>query len=318
MRSLPTNVAESVSNIRWGFECHMENIKEFACGPKAFESGGPGREETAQRIRLAVKRMDSEAEDKAIGDGMRVQTSELWWNFPELQLLGEHFRRDALRKEGRDSPGSTALPSEEEALRLAVALLASVPGRSLLAGIPGADWLTREWESAAVSSALAYQYLRAPSRDRLREYIWRFRSSRVHFDALGLIWEELNSLGKATSPLKHWRQEVDSGRRLRPRWRPMPKHRPVTWAKLLSDLNIQLTIEILHRIGIKPEEDGASGCRIVSKALATSKDKALRLSYETVRGIWQARFWEKPFEAVVVKHCEAIAKRNGLFHTTKR
>ena len=98
----------------------------------------------------------------------------------------------------------------------------------------------------------------------------------------------------------------------------MPNHRPVTLTKLLSDLNIQLTIEILRRVGIKPEEDGASGCRIVSKALATSKDKALRLSYETVRGIWQARFWEKPFEAVVVKQWEAIAERHVPFHTTKR
>ena len=157
MRSLPANVAESVSNIRWGFDCYMESIEEFACSHKAFGSGGPGREETAERIRQAVKRMDSEAEDKAIRDGMRVQTSELWWDFPELQLLGDHFGRAALRNEGRGSPGITDTPSEEEALRLAVALLASVPGRSLLAGIPGADWLTREWESAAVSSALAYQ-----------------------------------------------------------------------------------------------------------------------------------------------------------------
>ena len=317
MRSLPTGVAESLSNIRWGFECYMENIKEFACDRKAFGSGGPGREETAARIRRAVKQMDSKAEDKAIWDGMRVQTSELWWDFPELQLLGEHFRRAALREDGRDSPGSTDLPCEEEALRLAVALLASVPGRSLLAGIPGADWLNREWESVALSSALAYQYLRAPSRDTLREYIRRSRRYRVHFDALEFIWEELNSPGKATSPLIKWRQQVDSGKRRRPRWRPMKAHRPLTLTKLLSDLNIQLAIEILRRVGIKPEEDGVSGCRIVSDALATSKDKALRLSYETVTGIWQARFWEKPFEAVVVKHCEAIAKRNGLFRTTK-
>ena len=318
MRSLPTSVAESVSNIRWGFECHMEIIEEFVCGPKAFGSGGPGREETAERIRRAAKRMDGKVEDEAILDGMRFPTRELWQVFTELQLLGNHFRRAALRKDGRGSPGSTDPPTEEEALRLAVALLARVPGRALLAGIPGADWLNREWESAAVSSALAEQCLSTCSRRTFREYIRCSRPSRVHFDALALIWEELNSRGEATRPLKNWRQEVDSGDRQRPRWRPMPKHRPVTLTKLLSDLNIQLTIEILRRVGIKPEEDGASGCRIVSKALANSEDKALHLTDETVRGIWQVRFWGKPFEAVVVKQSKAIAKRHGLFHTTKR
>ena len=195
MRSSPTGVAESVSNIRWGFECYMEIIEEFVCGPKAFGSGGPGREETRERIRRAVKRMDGKAEDKAIWDGMRFPTRELWQDFTELQLLGDHFRRAALRKDGRGSPGITDPPSEEEALRLAVALLARVPGRALLAGIPGADWLTREWESAAVSSALAEQCLSACSRRTFREYIKRSRSSRVYFDALALIWEELNSRG---------------------------------------------------------------------------------------------------------------------------
>ena len=224
MRSLPTNVAESVSNIRWGFDCYLENIEEVACSPnKAFGSGGPGREETAERIHRAVKRMDSKAEGKAIRDGMRVETSELWWDFPELQLLGDHFGRAALRNEGRGSPGITDPPSEEEALRLAKAMLAHVPGRTLLAGIPGADRLNREWESVALSSALAYQYLSAPSRPVLREYIRRSRSNRGYFDALDLVWGELSSLGKATRPLIKWRQEVDSGKRRRPRRRP---HRP--------------------------------------------------------------------------------------------
>ncbi len=305
MRSLPTNVAESVSNIRWGFDCYLENFEEFTCSPnKAFGSGGPGREETAERIRRAVKRMDSKAEDKAIRDGMRVETSELWWNFPELQLLGDHFGRAALRNEGRGSPGITDPPSEVEALRLAKAMLAHVPGRTLLAGIPGADRLNREWESVALSSALAYQYLSAPSRPVLREYIRRSRSSREYFDALDLIWEELSSLGKATRPLIKWRQEVDSGKRRRPRRRP---HRPATLTKLLSDLNIQVTIEILRRVGIPPEGSGGSGCDIVSRALATSQDKALHLSWDTVKGIWQANFWGKPFKAVVVKHSEAIS-----------
>ena len=51
MRSLPTNVAESGSTIRWSFESWMESIEEFACNPEAFGPGGPGGEEVKERIR---------------------------------------------------------------------------------------------------------------------------------------------------------------------------------------------------------------------------------------------------------------------------
>ena len=241
---------------------------------------------------------------------------EFWQDFPELQLLGEHYRRAALRKEGSGSPDSTELPSEEEALRLAMALRAHVPGRALLAHIPGADRLDLEWESEAVATTLADQWLRARSRPMLQEYIKFSQSSRVYFDALGRIWEELNSRGEAIpSRLTRWRQEATGGRLERPISKPIPAHRPVTLPKFLSDLNIQLTIEILRRVGIKPEGSSVSGCHIVTKALAISEDPALRLSAETVRRIWQERIWRGPFKPVMVKYAKPIAERHGPFHT---
>ena len=322
MRSWPKGVAELDRNNRWTIESYLQLIEEFACDPEAFGTGGPGREETAERIRQAVKRMDSEAEDKAIRDGMRVQTSELWWDFPELQLLGKHFGRAALRKAGRGSPGCTDPPSRGEGLLLARELLAHIPGRSLRAQtMGGADRLDLEWESEAVSSALADQWLfpiEARARPLLREYIRLSSSNPVYFDALWRIWEELNSRGEAIRLLlARWRQEVESGRLERPPSKPTPAHRPVTLPKYLSDLNVQLTIEILRRIGIPPEGSSVSGCEIVSDALETSEDPALRLSDETVRRIWQKRIWNRPFEPVVVKYSKAIAKRHGPFHTTR-
>ena len=317
VKSLPTNVTESGSSVRWTIETYLELIEEFARDPEAFGTGGPARGEAMERIRRAVGR---KAEERAIVDRMRVEVREYWQDFPELQLLGEHYRRAALRREGRGSPGSTELPtetpSEEEGSRLAMALLAHVPGRALRAPIQGADRFDVKWESEALATTLADEWLRARFRPMLQDYIKLSQSSRIYFDALELIWDELNRRGEAIPKrFTRWRQEVDEGRLERPIIKPIPAQRPVTLPKYLSDLNIQLTIEILRRIGILPEGGSVSGCQMVTDALATSEDKALRLSAETVRRIWQKRIWKKPFKPVVVKYSEAIAKRHGPFPT---
>ena len=36
MKSLPTNVTESGSSVRWTIETYLELIEEFACSPEAF------------------------------------------------------------------------------------------------------------------------------------------------------------------------------------------------------------------------------------------------------------------------------------------
>ena len=323
MKSLPTNVTESGSSVRWAIETYLELIEEFVRSPEAFGTGGPAREEEVERIRRAVGRRNGRAEERAIVDRMRVEVREFWQEFPELKLIGEHYRRAALRREGRGSPGSTELPtetpSEEEGRRIARELLAHVPGRALWATIQGPDRFDVEWESEALATTLADEWLRARSRPLLQDYIKLSKSSPVYFDALGLIWDELNRRGEAIpNRLTRWRQEVDGGRLERPLKKPIPAQRPVTLPKYLSDLNIQLTIEILLRIGILPEGGSVSGCQMVTDALATSEDEALRLSEETVRRIWQKRIWKKPFKPVVVKYSKAIAKRHGPFPTHPR
>ena len=323
MKSLPANVTESGSSVRWTIETYLGLIEEFARDPEAFGTGGPARGEAVERISRAVGRKDERAEERAIVDRMTVEVREYWQEFPELQLLGEHYRRAALRKEGRSSPGSTELPtetpSEEEGRRLARALLAHTPGRSLEAPVQGEDRFDVEWESDALATTLADEWLRARSRPLLQDYIKLSKSSPVYFDALELIWDELNRRGEVTPKrLTRWRQEVDGGRLERPIIKPIPAQRPVTLPKYLSDLNIQLTIEILLRIGILPEGGSVSGCQMVSDALATSEDEALRLSEDTVRRIWQKRIWKKPFKPVVVKYSKAFAVRHGPFPTHPR
>ena len=319
VKSLPTNVTESGSSVRWTIETYLELIEEFACSPEAFGTGGPARGETVERIRRAVGKKDGSAEERAIVDRMRVEVREYWQNFPKLQLLGEHYRRAALRREGRGSPGSTEPPSEEEGRQLARALLAHVPGRALRTPIPGADRFDVKWESEALAKTLAGEWLRARSRPMLQDYIKLSQSSPVYFGALELIWDELNRRGEAIPKrLTEWRQEVDGGRLKRPLKKPIPAQRPVTLPKYLSDLNIQLTIEILRRIGIKPEGGSISGCQMVTEALAISKDEALHLSVETVRRIWQKRTWEGSFKPVMVKYAKPLDDRHGPFPTHPR
>ena len=319
MKSLPTNVTESGSSVRWTIETYLELIEEFACSPEAFGTGGPARGEAVERIRRAVGRKDGRAEERAIVDRMRVEVREFWQEFSELQLLGEHYRRAALRRDGRGSPGNAEPPSEGEGCRLARALLAHVPGRALRTPIQGADRFDVKWESEALAKTLADEWLRARSRPMLQDYIKLSKSSPVYFGALELIWDELNRRGEAIPKrLTEWRQEVDEGRLERPIIKPIPAQRPVTLPKYLSDVNIQLTIEILRRIGIKPEGNIISGCQIVSEALAISEDEALHLSADTVRRIWQKRIWKESFRPVMVKYAEPIAVRHGPFPTHHR
>ena len=95
MRSLPKSVAEVDDNFRWVIDSYLQLIEEIACDPGAFGTGGPTVEEVNERVHRAVELEDREAEDEAILGGMRVQTREEWQDFPELELLGDHLRRDA-------------------------------------------------------------------------------------------------------------------------------------------------------------------------------------------------------------------------------
>ena len=229
-----------------------------------------------------------------------------------LELLGDHLRRAALRKVGRGSPGATDFPTHEEGLRLARAVLAHAPGRLLLALMPSAEGMDQEWESEALSALLAHQWIRERS-PRMVAQMKNHSHLRVYFDAIILICEELKCLGEEIRPpLRYWKGEVDSGRRKRPRATPLPNHPPVTLPKLVSDLNIQLAIEILSRIGIKPEGKDISGIDLVEMALEDSEDKALRLTYESLRRVWQERLWGNRSRSQAAKYSNAIIERHRL------
>ena len=168
------------------------------------------------------------------------------------------------------------------------------------------------WSEVLAALLLPPIGVRSPS--GLLEYIERSEASRACFDALKRIYEELLNRGKAIPrPLAGWRTQVAGGRRGRPARMPVPPHRPVNPAHLLRDLQIQFTLELLRRVGVRPRGSPVSGCRIVAEAfklLEGTED-----TEDTVVRIWKEGIWKRPFEDVMRKYSKAIAKRTGLDQT---
>ena len=304
MRMRPESLAELVCNVRWGTGVPLQLMEDVVRGPQDFGAGAPGMEEAWERIFRATERRDRKAEDAAVVDYTRAALWDLWRGYSERRLLTDLYRRADRRQDGSGSDNSRRLPDEAEGLRVA---------RELLAEIPATGRLDAEWESATLSKVLADQLLPpsgVPSRPAVREYIRHSKVNRDYFDALGHIEATLHDRGESIpGPLARWREEVASGRLRRPASRTIPSHRPVNPAQIARDMQIQFVLEVLNRIGIKPNGSFVSGCRIVAEVLGIPEER--------VRRIWKARVQKGPFVHVMQKQMKGIAERNEPFHTTK-
>ncbi len=314
MRLIPETAAELGSNIRWVVAKRLEIIEEIALGLQTPGSDIPDIHEAGKRILRAVERRDRKAEDKAFVDRTRAEVWEWWQGFSERGLLNDLYGRAVLREAGSGGPDKQRLPTHSEGLRIA---------RELLAEISDRGKLDPEHEAASVAQVLAYQLLPpigAPSRPLLRAYIRRSESSRVHFDALNIIHEDLKNQEKAISGLlATWHSDVVSGRRQRPDKKPAAAHRPTNQDRLKRDIHIQFVIGLLQRLGIPPYGTHLyiSGCRIVSQTLLELSDcgilpETLALSEGTVERVWKECSWRTSFMPVMRKHSKAIAERTGL------
>ena len=309
VKLLPKRVTDVDPIIRWGIRTRLKLIEEVACGPQASVTGAPGMDEGMKGF-LQLLGRDWKANEEAIVDYMRVEVRKWWQDFPERQLLTGLYERDTLWKAKSGPPDSRRRPSRAEGLQVATPLLAD---------IRHADRFDPEWESEAVPTFLAALLLppiglNSPS--TLRDYIERSEASRTYFDALVRMYEEIQIRGQLIPrPLFGWRQEVAGGHRRRPERNRRQAHRPVNPAKLLRDIQIQFTIEVLRKVGVPPTGDPVSGCRIVSEALELSEDP-VRLSEDATAKIWGKRIWKGPSQQMQ-KHWKATAERTGPFHTTE-
>ena len=314
VRLVPETAAELGSNIRWVVAKRLEIIEEIALGSQTSGRESPDMDEAWERAWEAVGRREREAEDEALVHRTRAEVWEWWQGFSERSLLTAIYRRAVLRESGGGGPDKRRLPTHSEGLRIARALLSEISDRGHL--VP-------EHEAATVAQVLADQLLPpigTPSRPLLRGYIKRSESSRVHFEALNIIYEKLKSQGKAIpSLLARWHRDFASGRRQRPIMKPVPAHPPTNQDRLKRDIRIQFTIGLLQRLGVPPygSYQGVSGCSIVSQALLELSDcgilpTTLGLSEGSVERIWKECTWRASFMPVMRKYSKAIAERTGL------
>ena len=278
MRVFPKKVDDVDPIIRWAVEARLRHIEEIVCGRDASGTDALSAEAAFAGI-LGSMGSDWKSDEADVEYYMQADMRGWWRDFPKQELLSLLYRRAARRKEGTGSDDSRRLPEPDEGCRVAKALLSDIRVTGRLDAI---------WEAAAVSRSLADLALPPIgqlSRTKVREYIKRFRSSPVHYDALSLICEGLDKKGEAIPGfLAIWRQEAADGRRKRPAMQPKPPHRPLSLVKLPRYFHIQFTIEVLDRLGIRPMGN-PSGCSIVAEALA------LEMSERDVRRIWEARAW---------------------------
>ena len=306
MQLLPQQIGDVDPIIRWGIETRLQLIEEVALGPQTFGIGAPGKEEAMRVLSRSLGR-DWKADAEAFDDCMRTEMGEWWRYFREPELLTALYRRAARRRAECGSPDGRRRPSHSEGLLVA---------RALLVDLPNVGRLDSAWEHAAVSTVLAailLPPLGVTSPGELRKYIEHSETTRVYFDAIGLMCEEIHKRQRALPrPLFRWQQQATGGHRRRPPQMPVAPHRPVNPAKLLHDVQIQFIIEILRRVGVRPNARDVSGCRIVSEALECEE-----LSEETVRRIWKERIWRRPFQHEIRKYSKAIAERTGpaQYHT---
>ena len=299
MRLWPESIDESDINLRWAVAKHLEVIEEVVCDPQVSKADTPGMEETWERARQAAGRGDREAEDEALADRSWAEIRNWWQDFPERDLLASLYQRAARRRARSGSTDSRRLPSHQEGLRVA---------RAMLADIPSPDPLDLDQETATIAQILAAKLLPpigSPTRQAVRYYKDRSESIPAYFDALTLLCEELDKQDKCIrGVLDRWRQEVADGRRLRPAMKPIEAHRPANPEQVNRDVHIQFTLEVLRKVGVSPRARFVSGCRIVSEVLG--------LSDATVGRIWNECRWGRSLLPAMKKYSKDIAKRTGL------
>ena len=285
MRLLPEGISDLDPNLRWIVGESLRLMEEVVCGLQTSGAGAPGMEE---------------ADTAAIVDDMRSTVREWWLEFTERHLFTELHQRTARRREGGGYSDSSRPTSYPEGLRVA---------KGLLVVIPETGQLDAEREAAAMSTLLADQWVSLNGKRRptvLREYIEQSVSNRSYFDALGRIGEKLHDRGESIPrPLDGWLAKAAGGLRRRPAMNPVPSGHPVNTAYFVRDMHIQLAIEVLRRVGVKPSGSFVSGCLMVSEAVGLSED--------TVRRIWKECPWRTSFVPAMRKYSKAIAERTGPF-----
>ena len=279
---------------------HYEHILEAARGALASGTVAPSEEEAKACLLRIYMGSNEEADWNAIENFMRAQVTEWFPGFSERPLLVDLVRRADRRKKGTGSKDSRRLPSHDEGLRLAKALLADTPGKGEIS-------LDDIWEHEAASNllvALLSPHMGEPSPEARQRYEEISMSNPVFREAL----RRSMALYRPDKAIFHqdlrWQRRADAESKLQRAKFKIAPHSPAKPAILVRNLQIQFVIRLLDRVGASPQGTFVSGIRIVGEALGLSED--------TVKKIL-----EMSFTVEMEKYSTAIAERLGLLGTTE-
>ena len=304
MSLLQTGEAEAASYLLWVVDKRLQAIEEFAQDPQVSGAVGPSLMDAKVRLHRAREMGDREAEREAVVDLIRAETRELWSGTSELRLLTALYERAALRKRRKkrcELADGRRPPSHREGLRVA---------RRLLARAQAIGPFDHE---SVVTKALVLHYLYDSKRSKPRDllaYIKLSETRRAYFDALYRITDILVAGNKGFHVLLWmWWVEIACGRRSYPARKTLPAYPLVDSANFLRDVEIHFAIEVLRRVGVAPQGEPVSGCRIVANVLGLKR-------YNVIR-IWKKRIWVNPLDPVLRRHLEAMSERTGLVYDTE-
>ena len=295
---------DAAARISWAVDVRLELIEAVASDPQTFAPDAPGLDEALERWRTPKVRKGSEEADTLFLTRTQEEVLGWWRGFPERGLLTMLVKRAERRKAKRGPPDERRPPSQKEGMLIATPMLVDAVNKSLFSFMQ---------EAEAVAARLAVHHM-PPfvecSPATLSDYVGRSSGDRTYFDALGLSYEALRSQGMPIPrEMAEWGQQVADGKRQPPPRKPLPRGRQRIAVHLLRNLQVQLVIELLDRLGIPPRGTYRSGCRIAGEIVGVGED--------TAELIWKQRIWTPQFASILREHSRDMARRTGPFHTVE-
>ncbi|MDE2765547.1 MAG: hypothetical protein OXI25_03840 [Chloroflexota bacterium] len=289
--------------IRWVMDMHLDFIEAVASDPQAFALGAPGLDEALERWRNPRVRKGREEADTMLLTLTQEVVLEWWRGFPQCDLLTSLVRRAKRRRAKCGTPNQRRLPDQKEGRQIA---------RPILGGVVKKSQFSFSQEAEAVAARLAEHHMppfTECSSATLSDYVRRSSGNRTYFDALEFSFEEFNRRGMPIPcEIAEWRQQIAAGERQPPSMKRISRGRQRIAIHPVRDLQIQLVIKLLDRLGIPPRGRDFSGCRIAAEIVGVSEDTAER--------IWKHRIWTPHFAPILREHSKAIAQRTGPFHSS--
>ena len=302
---------------KWGLDQDMELLARVIRERKTVWSDGLDLEFASNAVIRAKNRGDIRATLKAVQEYDEAKW-RAWLSTSGGQKYATLFEQSEKRVQGVGTKDKRPRPDLEEGITVA---------RSVLPGIADKGWLNNDWERGFLPEVRASCWLPPIGNCNLytlQKYIDGATTSSVDVETLLLIRKKLLDRRQLLPrPLSKWWHEYERGGHRYPNEKAAPPQRPNRLSYLWRNILIQTTIELLDRVGMRPNatatdpETGvrrASGCEAVALALqdlGMTPTRADGDPFFNVQRIWKLRPWHKPIFPDVKKYSRFTIQRFG-------